>query len=49
MHFRTTPQHPITATFKAELQAFRASSPTILHQAIDLRLEAISKAEAATG
>ncbi|MCG8368240.1 MAG: hypothetical protein MJA27_33525 [Pseudanabaenales cyanobacterium] len=32
-------------TLKAELQALRASTPAVLHAAIDARLEAISKTE----
>ena len=46
MHFTTTSQPPL-GTFKAELQALRAAAPAVLHQAIDMRLEAIAKAEAA--
>lgn len=46
MHFSPIPQPPL-ATLKAELQALRAAAPAILHQAIDVRLEAITKAEAA--
>ena len=44
MHFTTIPRPPIV-TLKAELQALRASTPAILHQAIDARLDVIARTE----
>lgn len=46
MHFTTTPPPPLP-TLKTELQALRASTPAVLHKAIDARLDAIAKAEEA--
>ena len=46
MYYTIIPPLPLAA-LKAELQSLRAAAPTILHQAIDARLDAIAKTEAA--
>ena len=47
MYF-TTPSRSPLVTLKEQLQALRASVPSVLHKAIDARLDAIAKAEATT-